>query len=242
MNYGATRAREFADEEGLNKYIAGVFGWTFLGLFVTAITVGFFIAGLIFSPTVANVLAFSLEYMLFLSIAQLGLVFMFSRKIATMKPLNAKLLYLFYAMSNGIFFTWVALSFNAQILVLSFLITAVSFGSMALYGMFTKSDLTSMGNILKMAVIGLIISIVANMFIGSSTLDLIICVAGLFIFLGLTVHDTKKIKDFYYSSVERGEESSDLTKNLAIYSALGLYLNFINIFMFILRLLSRGDD
>jgi len=241
MNFEASRDRERVDEDGLNRYIAGVFGWTFLGLFVTAATVGFFIFGLVFSPAIANMLAFSLQYMLFLSIAQFGLVMVFSMKIQTMKPSSAKLLYLFYAMSNGIFFTWVALSFNVDVLVLSFLITSISFGSMALYGYYTKSDLTSMGNILKMALIGLIISVVANIFMQSSTLDLIICIAGLFIFLGLTVYDTKKIKDFYYTSVSQGGES-DLSKNLAIYSALGLYLNFINIFMFILRLLSNSDD
>lgn len=243
MDFGVREAREVrVSEAGLNKYITQVFGWTFLGLCVTAATVAFFIVGLIYSPAITNFVATSLNYILLLSIVQLGLVIVLSSKIETMKPINAKLLYLFYAMSNGVFFTWVALSFDATILLLAFSLTAVTFGAMALYGIYTKTDLTKMGNMLRMGLFGLILIMITNIFIGSSSLDFLICVAGLFIFIGLTIYDTNKIKDFYYHSIETQGEDSDLSKNFAIYSALGLYLNFINIFMFILRLLARGRD
>lgn len=241
MNYEASQAR--VSEVGLNKYITGVFAWTFLGLCVTAATVAFFIIGLLYSPTISNIIVYSSNNILFLSIAQFGLVMFLSAKIETMKPINAKLLYLFYAMSNGVFFTWVTLFIQTDVIMLAFLLTAVTFGAMSLYGIFTKSDLTKMGNMVRMGLFGLIIIMIANFFIGNSALELLICVAGLFIFMGLTIHDTNKIKEHYYRSIEaKGGEGSDLSKNLAVYSALGLYLNFINMFMFILRLLMRNSD
>ena len=227
------------NESDLNRYITKVFGWTFLGLLTTAAMVIFFITGAVVIPGMAQFLITALNYMLFISIAQIVLVFFIARKIETLKPSTAKLLYLLYSASMGILFTWVAIVYDLATIGLAFAITAVSFGTMAVYGLVTKKDLTKMGPMLFMGLIGLIIAIVANMFMNNSTLDLIICVAGLFIFLALTVYDTNRIKTFYAHSVDENGEATALTENLAILSALGLYLNFINIFLFILRLLSR---
>lgn len=227
------------DETALNRYIAHVFGWTFLGLFTTAATVMFFIFGSAASPAIAGFLAASLNMLLFIGIGQLALVFVFSMRIHKMRTATAKLMYLFYAVSMGFLFTWVALFYQLQTIGIAFLITSVSFGTMALYGLVTKADLTRFGSLLLFALIGLIIASVANWFLGNSTLDLIIILAGLFIFLALTVYDAQRIKHNYFASVDEHGDPTVLTQNLAIFSALGLYLNFINIFLFILRLLSR---
>jgi len=232
----SVRQDVYVNEEGLNRYIAKVFGWTFVGLLVTALTVAFFIIGAAVSPAIANFVIAAMDIMLFIWIGQMVLIFALCRKIERLNPVTAVLMYLFYAASMGVLFTWVTLTTEIGDLFLAFGLTAVSFGTMAVYGLVTKKDLTKMGNMLFFALIGLVIAIVVNLFLGSAPLTFVISIAGLFIFLGLTIYDTNRIKSFYYYSQEQSDNPA-LASNLAVYSALGLYLNFINIFLFILRLI-----
>ena len=220
----------------LNRHITRVFGWTFVGLLTTAATVLFFIMGLAYAPDIfAPFIASALNMMLFIAIGQMILVFSFTRKIERIKPSTAKLLYLGYALSMGLLMTWVALAYSLQILGAAFLVTAVSFGAMALYGVVTKQDLTGAGNVLRFALFGLIIGVVANLFIANTLLESLITIAGIFLFLALTVYHANQIKHFYVYSLNQHGEESELTQNLAIYSALTLYMSFINLFLYLLR-------
>ncbi|MCL1994990.1 MAG: Bax inhibitor-1/YccA family protein [Defluviitaleaceae bacterium] len=232
-----TRAID-VDPIALNRYITKVFGWTFLGLLATSATVLFFIMGLAAQPDIfVPFISAALNWFLFIAIGQLIFVFIFTRKIETMRPATAKLMYMIYAISMGLLFTWVALVYNLQTIGTAFLLTSVSFGFMAVYGVVTKQDLTRWGNILMFALIGLVLAIVVNMFLGNTMLDTVITIAGIFIFLALTVYDANRIKSFYSNSLDSDGEATAVTENLAIFSALGLYLNFINLFLFMLRFL-----
>jgi FtsH-binding integral membrane protein len=135
----------------------------------------------------------------------------------------------------------------------AFGITALVFGIMAVYGLGTKSDLTKVGSLLKMGLIGVLIMSVVNLFLGSPMLDYVVCIVGLFVFLGLVAYDTRKIKAYYAQIAlsgggtngtlyaNAGLSQQALGSNLAIVGALMLYLDFVNIFLFILRLLTGGS-
>jgi len=237
----------------VNAYIAKVFGWMFLGLLVTALTTLGLIYGLYAGGAIASFVAFLIQIIYVIMIFELVLVFCLSRWITSMRPGLAKFLYLVFAVTNGLTFGLVAL-FAAYFLGdglytlgMAFGITALTFGIMAIYGLVTKTDLTRIGNLLFMGLIGLIIVSVANIFLGSSMLEFIICIVGLFIFLGLTAFDTNRLKnqfaeialsrDAYQLYGARSQKA--LASNLAIIGALGLYLNFINILWFILKLFLR---
>ena len=225
------------EEHGLKLYISKVYGWTFIGLLMTAITVFGLIQGLAVAP---NIFVPILENSLIISVVQFVVVIIFSSRIHRMRPFTAKFMYLFYSISMGVFFSWIVLTVNADIIIQAFAITAVSFGAMSLYGITTNKNLMSFGNILLTCLIGLVIASVVNIFLGNSMLDMIISVSGVFIFLAFTVYDSAKIRHLYYSSLSPDGQATALTSNLAIYSALSLYLNFINIMLFVLRLLQSN--
>jgi len=247
------------DEAIINAYVAKVFGWMFIGLLVTAITTVAIIYGINVSFAFTEFINTAMQMVLIVFIAQVVLVGFISARVQKMNPFTAKVLYLIYAMSNGLTVGLAATMFAVQaggglnLLGMAFGITAVSFGVMAAYGYFTGKDLTHFSSLLRMALFGLILAIVVNMFLGSSMMDLLICVVGLFLFLGLTAADTNKIKNHFArvavgsggrmnsdgTYAEENPEQAALASNLAIYGALILYLDFINIFMFILRLLGR---
>ena len=239
-------------QEDINAYVAKVFGWMFIGLLVTAAAT----LGIIYMTTVNyDFSALAMQLFIPVVIVELVLVVVLSARVTKMNPFTAKALYLVYAALNGLTFGFVAVLFAYAVadgmytVAMAFGITAATFGVMAAYGLTTKQDLTRFGNLFKMALIGLIIAIVANMFFGNGLMDLVICVAGLFIFMGLVAYDTNKIKNHYahIALAEGGAEAvgaridqTSLASNLAIVGALMLYLDFINMFWFILRLLGRN--
>ena len=224
----------------LGRYTSKVFGWTFLGLMTTAIVVMLFIYGIAVAPdTFGAAVMGAINAFFIVSIVQIVLVMSMSARIYKMRPATAKILYLFYAASMGIFFTAVTLTVALPVIGTAFMVTAVTFGIMAVYGVTTKQDLTRFGNILMMGLIGMIVAIVINLFLGNDMLDMLITIVGIFLFLALTVYDTNRIRQNYYRSLSPAGEPTDLTENLAIFSALGLYLNFVNLFMYILRFLNR---
>ena len=152
---------------------------------------------------------------------------------------GATIVFLAYSLLSGVTLAPIFLVYTAASIGTTFLVTAGTFGVMATYGIVTKTDLTRIGNILMMALIGLIIASVVNMFLGSSMMDLIISAVGVLIFTGLTAYDAQKIKDM---SVQFQGHDADVQTKVAVIGALSLYLDFINLFLMLLRFLGDRRD
>jgi len=241
------------EEYAINAYVAKVFGWMFLGLLITTLTTVAIVWGTYVSVAFAEFVATAMELTLIIVLVQFALVFLMSARVHMMHPSTAKMLYVIYAMLNGLTFGLVVYIFGAYYVGMytvaaAFGITAVSFGVMAIYGLVTKNDLTSIGSLLIMGLFGIIIAGIVNLFLGNSMLEFLILVGGLVIFLGLVAYHTNRIKNCYAQAVLYGDnpdgsltwEQEAYASNLAIHSALTLYLAFINIFLRILILLARA--
>ena len=170
-----------------------------------------------------------------LIIAELGLVFYVSARIQRLSLSTATLLFILYSIINGATLAFIFALYSTSIIVQTFVVTAGTFGAMAVYGYFTKKDLTSWGRLLLMALIGLIIAGVVNIFLHNSTMDLIISGIGVLVFVGLTAYDSQKIKQMLLMQEDRGETA----QKVALMGALSLYLDFINLFLYLLRLFGR---
>lgn len=229
------------DGSGLNKFVAKVYGWMFAGLLTTAIIALALVVGIYSVPSFYNFMVNFIDKGIFiLPIAELALVWILSARIGTMKPSTAKTMFLVYSVMNGITIGIICLGFGVFTVYKAFLMTAIMFGSMSLYGYKTKSDLTKAGNILRMGLIGLIIVSIINLFMRSSGLDWIISIVGMAIFLGLTAYDTKKLKQYYYNVASMADVAT--VSKVAIIGALELYLDFINLFLYILRIFGRRSN
>ncbi|MCL2605281.1 MAG: Bax inhibitor-1/YccA family protein [Defluviitaleaceae bacterium] len=243
------------EEEAINGYIAKVFGWMFVGLLVTALSTVAIIYFMNVNIMFQDFIMGSPWPFLVAVIATFGLVWAISGRVTTMNPGTCKALFMLYAALNGLTFGFVAVLFaymyvdGLYTIGMAFGITAVSFGIMAVYGLVTKSDLTRFGNLFFMALIGLIIASFANaLFIRSWGFDFLIIVFGLLLFMGLTAYKTNMIKN-HYAQIALSPNAAEaygarvdqegLASNLAISGALSLYLSFINMFWYILRLLAR---
>ena len=180
-----------------------------------------------------------------LFIAELGLVLGISAGINRLSPTMATVLFLVYSVVNGLTLSSIFFAYSIGTIYQAFAASALTFGAMSFVGYTTKKDLSGLGGILIMGVIGLIIASLINIFWGNSVLDAIITYIGVFIFVGLTAYDTQKIKQMSYA-VEQGSQMgyTDVAapRRIAIIGALTLYLDFINIFLYILRLFGRGRD
>jgi len=163
--------------------------------------------------------------------AELGLVVWLSARIQQMSAERASLLFIIYSVLNGLTMSTVFLLYTSASISSTFFITAGTFGAMSFYGYTTKKDLTSWGNLLFMGLIGLVIATVVNMFLQSSMLYYILNYVGVLIFVGLTAYDTQKIK-----KIANSLNSEEDAKKGAIMGALTLYLDFINLFLYLLRL------
>lgn len=209
------------------SFINKVYGWMALALAVTG-----FVALRTASSDLVNIVAGNQVLFFGLLIGELALVFWLSRSIEHMSGTKAIALFMLYSALNGLTLSILFLVFTAASIASTFFITAGTFGVMSAYGYFTKSDLSSWGNILFMALIGLIIASVVNIFWHNSGLYWIVTYAGVLIFVGLTAYDTQKIKNM---SLQIDVESEEGQKG-AIMGALALYLDFINMFIFLLRI------
>ncbi|MDA8595758.1 Bax inhibitor-1/YccA family protein [Flavobacteriaceae bacterium] len=175
-------------------------------------------------------------YFTLLVIAQLGVVIFLSARINKMTSSTAFILFTLYSVLNGVTFSVIFEVYTASSIASTFFVTAGTFAAMSMYGWFTKKDLTSMGSFLYMALIGLIIASVVNMFFASSVMYWVITYAGVLIFVGLTAYDTQKIKKM---SVEFHDNESH--NKGAVIGALTLYLDFINLFLYLLRILGNRN-
>lgn len=169
--------------------------------------------------------------------AEIGLVIYLTARVNKMSNTTATTLFFLYSVVNGVVLSTIFLVYDISSIAYTFFITAGVFGAMSIYGYTTSRDLSKMGSILVMALIGLIICVVVNIFLASSTLDWIISLAGVAIFIGLTAWDTQKIKQWAAASVDQPE----MVGRLATMGALSLYLDFINLFIYLLRIFGRRN-
>lgn len=167
--------------------------------------------------------------------AEIGIVLYLSSRITTLNPATANTLFFVYAALNGLTLAPIFLVYTQESISSAFFSAAATFGVMSAYGTLTKRDLSGLGSFLQMGVIGLLIALLINMFVGNSKADLVISIMGVLIFTGLTAFDTQKLRRLSQELSFREEEQS----NLSILGALTLYLDFINMFLFLLRILGR---
>lgn len=215
----------------IQKHAVRTFAWMAVGVLITAIT-----AFAVYASDMTLTLLSG--YMpLVLLVAQFGVVIALASRLMKMSATRAKILFLAYAILTGITFSILGMAYLPGTLALAFLITAVYFGSLVIIGYTTKMNLLRFGPILFGGLIALIITEVIMMFMGVSTNTMIFSAIGLMIFTALTAYDTQKMKALYaqYS----GDEA--MLSKLSIYSAFELYLDFINIFLYILRFLGNRD-
>ena len=208
-----------------------VFGWMFLGLLVSAAA-----SFLVVTNDSLILLIFGNRMVFYgLIIAELGMVFFLAFLIKRISSQVAIVLFLLYSLSTGLTLSVIFFVFDLSSIVIIFFVAAAMFGIMSVYGYFTKTDLTTIGQFLIMALIGLVISALINMFLKNSTFDYIISFAGVLIFTGLTAYDVQRIKKMS----EEASDSDENTTKIAIIGALNLYLDFINLFLSLLELFGR---
>ena len=211
-----------------NKIFSKVFFWMFIGLAIT-FGIGYY------TSVNANMLynVFN-TYYLFLVIAEIVVVIVLSARIRKMKPITAKILFCLYSFLTGLTFSSIFVVYQVTSIVYVFGITALIFLIFALIGYFTKIDLTKLGVYLFMMLLGIIICSLINIFVGSETFDLVLTIICLIVFIAYIAYDIQIIKRNLYMIPEED--------NLAIYGALQLYLDFINIFLRLLRLFGNSRD
>ena len=171
--------------------------------------------------------------------APLIMVFAFSAMINKLSAASAQLFFYAFAAVMGLSLSWIFVAFTGFSIAQVFLVTSIAFAGLSLYGYVTKKDLSGMGSFLIMGVIGLVVAMIINMFIASSALQFAITIIGVLIFAGLTAYDTQKIKTTYLQHAHNGD--SEWLGKAAIMGALNLYLDFINMFMFLLQLLGNRN-
>lgn len=230
-------------DQGLRSYMLGVYNMMAIGLAVTGIA-AFAMAALATTtdPSGAKVLT-SFGAALYTSplrwvvmLAPLAAVFFLSFRIERLSVATANAVFWGYAALVGISLSSIFLVFTGQSIVRTFFVTAASFGALSLYGYTTKRDLSAMGSFLMMGLFGLIIASVVNIFLGSTALQFAISVIGVLIFAGLTAYDTQSIKEMYYEG-----DAADTHGRKVVMGALRLYLDFINMFMFLLQFMGNRD-
>lgn len=217
---------------GLQTFMAQVYGWMTVGLLLTA-----FVAYYVASSYALQEMIFSSKVVFFgLIIAQLGLVFVLSGMVHKMSGAMATSLFMLYSVLTGVTISSVLLVYTASSIASTFFICAAMFGALSIYGYTTKRSLTGMGSFLFMGLIGIIIASIVNIFMQSSMMSMVISYAGVLIFAGLTAYDTQKLKDM---GNEINQEDKENMRRYSIMGALTLYLDFINLFLMLLRIL--GD-
>ena len=211
-----------------------VYLWMTLALVITGAT-AYYVAT---SPTLLSVIFGNPVMTWGIFLAPLVLVIVLSAGIQKLSLTAATLVFVLYSVLMGASLSTIFFAYDLGSIFQTFFITAATFGAMALYGYTTKSDLTSWGRLLFMALIGLIIAAIVNIFLGNSMLDLAISAIGVLIFVGLTAYDSQKIKEMLLQA----PDASESMQKLALLGALSLYLDFINLFLYLLRFFGNNRD
>jgi FtsH-binding integral membrane protein len=210
-------------------FMTKVYSWMTLALFIT----GFIAMYVASSEQLINII-FGSKFLFYgLIIAEFGLVWYLSARVATLSFTTALTMFIIYSILSGLTLSCVFLLYTSSSIASTFFITGGTFAIMSLAGFFTKKDLSGFGSIMMMGLIGVIIATVVNYFLNSSTLNYIISFVGVMVFVGLTAYDTQKLKNIAVQ-VE-GEQA----KKASIMGALTLYLDFINLFLYLLRFLGN---
>jgi FtsH-binding integral membrane protein len=223
--------KELDLSHNISVYLTKVYNWMAIALLLTGLVAYFTSQSEVMIQTIVGnkILFFGLI------IGELALVVYISARINKISSLNATLLFLAYTVLNGLTMAVIFLIYTSASISTTFIITAGTFGVMSLYGYYTKSDLTKLGNLAFMALIGIIIASVVNMFMNSELMSWIISYLGVAIFIALTAYDTQKLKRIAMN----GFENEEGMEKSAILGALTLYLDFINLFLFLLRILGN---
>lgn len=223
--------RSYRPSTTLPVLMRKVYTWMALALVITGVTA----YGVATTPAVIE--AIVMNRMLFwgLVIAEFGLVWGVTGMLNRLSLTTATLMFIAYSVINGALLSVIFLVYTMDSIGTVFFITAATFGVMALIGYTTKTDLSKMGSLLFMALIGLIIATVVNMFVHSSGLQMVISYVGVLIFVGLTAYDTQKIKQMLIMS----DSADESAQKLALVGALSLYLDFVNLFIYLLRILGN---
>ena len=227
-------------DEGLRAHMNRVYSTMSVGMLVTAgvawgvgtseALISIFRDPLTLQPNILGWIAMFLP---------LGMVFLFSGMINRMSASAAQTFFYAFAAAMGLSISWIFAAFTGVSIAQTFLATSAGFAGLSLYGYTTKRDLSGMGRFLIMGLIGLIVAMVINIFLGSDAMTFAISVIGILIFAGLTVYDTQKIKNDYLQHAHAMD--SEWLEKSAIMGALNLYLDFINLFMFLLQFMGSRE-
>ena len=228
--YGTMNAALY--DEGLRQHMLRVYNYMGLGLVITGIVA--FIVG---TTPALYVPIFSSPLKWVVMLAPLAFVFFFSFKMQTMSAASAQMTFYAFSAVMGLSLASVFLVFTGASIARTFFIAATMFGATSLYGYVTKRDLAKFGSFLMMGLIGVVIASIVNIFLGSSALQFAVSVIGVLVFTGLTAWDTQNIKEQYAENA--GIEAN---QKLAVFGALSLYLNFVNIFQLLLSLTGQQEE
>jgi len=212
-------------ESRVRAFIRGTYGWMFGGLLLTTLA-ALWVVG---SPAMQALVLGNSIVMIGLIIVELAIVFFLSLRITKMTAATAASAFLVYSFLNGLTLSVIFWAYSRASIGTAFLTAAGMFGAMAVYGLVTKRDLTSWGSFFFMGLIGIILCALVNIFLHSSGLSFVISILGVFVFLGLTAWDNQKLKAM-------ATVTGPVQENLSVLGALALYLDFINLFLFLLRL------
>jgi hypothetical protein len=212
-------------------FLASVFGWMFLALAISAVTAWMFASSPSLMGSMVTPKGGMTLFGMIVTFSPLIMVIVMGRRFNRMASTTMALLFVLFSVLMGMSLSFVLLAYTGASIAKTFVIAAGMFGFMAVMGYTTKTDLTRFGNIMIMGVVGLFIAMIVNMFMHSSGMDYIISFLGVLIFTGLTAYDVQKLKRIGAGMVEGVED----TRKMTIMGALSLYLDFINLFLFLLR-------
>ncbi|MBN9413329.1 MAG: Bax inhibitor-1/YccA family protein [Candidatus Paracaedimonas acanthamoebae] len=216
-------------DQGLRSYMLGIYNYMALGLGLTGL-----VATLVASSPALLQAIYGSPLQFIVMLAPVGFVFFLSFRLHAIQASTAQMLFWAYSGLMGLSLSWIFLAYTGASVAKVFFITAGTFGAMSLYGYTTKKDLTGLGSFLLMGLIGLILASLVNLFVKSSAFEFVISAIGVLIFTGLTAYDTQVIKSEYIEGEDR-----EIMMKKSIMGALRLYLDFINLFLHLLRFL--GD-
>ncbi len=220
----------------VNDFVRSVYNWMFIGLALTGV-IAFFVS----NNDAIKQFVFGNKIVFFgLLIAELALVFSISGMVNRMSAATATMFFVIYSALNGVTLSFIFLIYTAATITTTFFICAATFLACSIYGWTTKRDLTSLGGFFMMGLFGIIIASVVNIFFRSSAMHMVISYIGVFVFIGLTAYDTQKLKNMAMTQ-PAGLDGAVIRKG-AILGALSLYLDFINLFLMLLRIFGGGRD
>ncbi|MCI8650413.1 MAG: Bax inhibitor-1/YccA family protein [Anaerotruncus sp.] len=226
LSYSEQQARN-----PLYKHVAATFGWMFLGLLLTFVTA----FGICMSPALLFLFFSSTWSPFVLLIAQLFLVGFLSARIQHFSVGTARGIFLAYSVLSGASLTPILLLYDLTSVIFCFLVAALFFGIMAVAGLVTKRDVARFAPIVLIGLVTMLIMQLISMFLNLPQFDTIISFVGIALFMGITTYDAKRTKDFYYSF----QHDEAMLHKVSIFSALELYLDFLNLFLYLIRLLGR---